>query len=87
MKPECKQCGECCRYFAIKRVMKTKHVVEYMEARGYKFDGTTMLIPSVCPQLTEEGKCKIYETRPQVCRDYEGKSGKFYVPVGCVFRK
>ena len=61
--------------------------MEYAAARGYTFDGNVMLVPSPCPQLTEESKCRIYETRPQLCRGYNGKSPNYYVPVGCVFRK
>ena len=85
--PVCKQCGACCKVFAIKRVVKTKSIMDYAAARGYTFDGNVMLVPSPCPQLTEDGKCRIYETRPQLCRDYNGKSPNYYVPIGCTFRK
>lgn len=85
--PVCKQCGACCRVFAVRKVIKTKYIIEYAAARGYWFDGSTLLIPSVCPKLTEDGKCSIYEIKPQICGDYNGKDPKYYVPIGCVFRK
>lgn len=88
MKPivECKQCGECCKVFAVKRVSKTKQLMEYATIHGYSFDGDTLLIPSRCPHLTEDNKCDIYATRPQICRDYNGRSKKYYTPKTCVYR-
>ena len=32
-----------------------------------------------CPKVTPEGRCSIYETRPQLCRDYAAGSDKLCV--------
>jgi len=32
-----------------------------------------------CPKVTPEGRCSIYETRPQLCRDYKAGSDKLCV--------
>jgi len=33
-------------------------------------DGWFLLFETVCTQLEPDGYCGIYETRPQICRDY-----------------
>ena len=33
-------------------------------------DGWFLLIRGYCSHLNEDGSCKIYDTRPQICRDY-----------------
>jgi Fe-S-cluster containining protein len=86
-KTECKQCGECCKIYVVKGIVKTKDAIEYATAHGFTFDGDAMLVPSPCPHLASDGKCGIYETRPQICRDYTGRSRRFYTPIGCVYRK
>ena len=84
---ECLQCGRCCRVIGI-RVVKTKDVIEYAEARKYTFDGDTMLIPSECPNLTLDNKCKIHDHKPKICMEYGIRHRKdFYYPKGCVYRK
>ncbi len=74
----CKKCaGECCKYINIP-LWDMPEDIEWMEARGYILENDGSLIwriPSRCKHLSDEGMCKIYDTRPQTCRDYEVEGG------------
>jgi Fe-S-cluster containining protein len=49
---------------------------EHIEA--YKDeDGWFLLIPSRCSHLQADGRCGIYEERPQVCRDHTNDNCEF----------
>jgi len=55
----------------------SEYTKEFYEARGfntYKVNGNQMGITLnyPCPHLKPNG-CDIYETRPGVCRDYDGR--------------
>ena len=69
---DCSNCaGACCRY--VKIFVGHNHSadhVRWMETRGSLVDGFWH-IRSECEHLTPCGKCGIYETRPEVCRDFE----------------
>jgi len=32
-----------------------------------------VVVKSICPKLTSEG-CSMYKDRPQICKDYDGRS-------------
>jgi Fe-S-cluster containining protein len=38
-----------------------------------------VLVRFTCPKVTPEGRCSIYETRPQLCRDYQAGEDKLCV--------
>ncbi len=76
----CNYCsGKCCRYFALP-IDKPKNYEEYDEIRWYLLhenatvfveDGSWfLLVHTVCKALDAHNRCKIYDRRPQVCRDY-----------------
>lgn len=59
--------GACCESIVIP-LQGIPIVDEWLLARGTRLQSRTE-IESICPNLSK-GKCKIYETRPTVCKDY-----------------
>ncbi|HZS48835.1 MAG TPA: YkgJ family cysteine cluster protein [Blastocatellia bacterium] len=82
----CMRCGKCCMAMSFEGGAVTKDerdVIRWMELHGlqidyYKKNGRlryAFTIPLKCKELVEENglyRCGIYETRPQMCRDYDG---------------
>lgn len=76
----CEYCtAKCCRYFALPieepTTFKEWEFVRWylMHQRASVFqedDQWYLLIHTVCKHLQEDNRCAIYETRPQICRDY-----------------
>ena len=74
----CKQCGLCCLYVEMK-MGKTAFDKQWMEflrvTRPDNFifskDGKTLKIISPCKHLDKDKKCRIYENRPDTCKEYE----------------
>jgi Fe-S-cluster containining protein len=72
----CNQCSRCCSWLSIeihpeyhnnadiRRWVNLHHVVTHIGEEGRVFAD----IPIPCSALTEDGRCGIYEDRPQVCR-------------------
>lgn len=76
----CDYCtAKCCRYFALP-VEKPRSHRDYEFLRWYLLheratlfteDGDWyLLVHTVCKHLGEDQRCGIYETRPQICREY-----------------
>lgn len=56
--------------------------VAHRGIRVYKDeDGWYLLIDAVCDQLQPDGRCGIYDTRPQICRDYSNDYCEFDEPA------
>ncbi len=83
----CTYCpAKCCRYFAlpIDRPTEWKDF-EYMrwflmhdKASVFVEDGTWyILVHTKCKNLRDDNLCGIYETRPQICRDYTTKNCEY----------
>lgn len=84
---ECTRCGKCCLKYDIspsgedvKRWIREKRwdILEHVMILGDDDDpwGDIVGPTSRCPFLRKDNgkntyKCRIHETRPQVCRDYE----------------
>ena len=67
----CEDCaGSCCRDVLLPVGDVSPAVREWMETRGPIIDGLWR-IPARCKYLSEDGKCIIYDTRPEACRTYE----------------
>lgn len=70
----CASCGgACCRYITIplaNLIGWTNRALPWFEARGTVDAEGRWRIYSPCRHLTPEGRCGIYATRPEVCRDY-----------------
>tara|TARA_R110002073_G_scaffold56905_12_gene144774 strand:+ start:8727 stop:9218 length:492 start_codon:yes stop_codon:yes gene_type:complete len=83
----CEHCtAKCCHYFALP-------IDEPVNRRDFDFirwylvhpgatvfvEGETwyLLVYSTCQHLQDDHRCGIYETRPQICRDYTTKECEF----------
>lgn len=78
--PPCHMCSaRCCKYFALP-IDKPKSKADYEYVRWYLMhegiavwvdDGDWYLeVRTVCKHLQADYRCGIYETRPNVCREY-----------------
>ncbi len=76
----CIECKKCCTNIAVYTHpdfynCSAKEVRDFYKMRGFgvqKDSGAYLLsFDFPCPNLTDNG-CKIYEKRPQSCRDYNG---------------
>ncbi len=76
----CEYCsGKCCRYFALPIDAPTNYE-EFDYVRWYLLhDRATifvengnwfLMVQTICKALDENNLCKIYEKRPQICREY-----------------
>lgn len=75
----CLDCMECCKTMIIPTlysVVNDKMSLDLFEMRGIKVNygnfGPTLVLPSPCQYIGEEG-CHIYNDRPDVCRNYDGR--------------
>ena len=83
----CEHCtAKCCRYFALTiEAPEDWADFEYIRwfllhdrASVFKEDGDWyLLVHTECRHLQPDNRCGIYETRPQVCRDYSTKDCEF----------
>ena len=78
----CIRCNECCKWMTFtidcEKASAIDRFRKYYEAHGCKtraFQRRSLIImiPSVCPQLQDDGKCAIYKDRPVLCREYDGR--------------
>jgi Fe-S-cluster containining protein len=83
----CEYCtAKCCRYFAVTiETPEDRTDFEYIRwfllhdrAAVFKEDDDWyLLVHTECRHLQPDNRCGIYETRPQVCRDYSTKDCEF----------
>ncbi len=77
----CISCQKCCKELIVYThpilyECSAERLVDFYEARGFSVmrleeDAIILSFEHICPHLTPEG-CDIYETRPDVCREYSG---------------
>ncbi len=83
----CDYCtAKCCRYFALP-IDKPKKRKDYDYIRWYLLHGRAsvftdegtwyLLVQTVCEHLRDNNLCGIYDTRPQICRDYSTKNCEY----------
>jgi Fe-S-cluster containining protein len=90
MKPDlteydCTQCGACCRSFpifasdadalrepAIRN--ETRHLAEHLQSVNMAYQLFPLPFQTRCAFLKDDELCRIYETRPSVCRRFEAGS-------------
>lgn len=76
----CTYCtGKCCRYFATQIDTPTERA-DFDYIRWYMMHGPVsvfvedgvwyLMVMADCRHLLPDNRCGIYETRPQICRDY-----------------
>lgn len=70
-KDVCRSCGLCCHIQPIISIGNLKFIPVVEKLEGIDEIDKEMLALQVCENLdTETKKCKIYETRPLVCRKF-----------------
>ncbi len=84
--PPCHLCtARCCKYFAVEIDAPTdaedyEHIRWFLMHEGiavWMDEGDWYLeVRTVCRHLQPDNSCGIYETRPQICRDYGVKDGE-----------
>lgn len=76
----CKQCGACCKFlcFTIFGVSDRLNEKEYYEAHGCEVKGNKIFIPMRCPHLTEDNKCDIHDSNPEICKNFVGVGSDIY---------
>jgi Fe-S-cluster containining protein len=76
----CENCGACCENTLLRIPWMfgedLKKIEEFCKVRGgavIEYEGTRFWIfPNPCPNLdAKTKKCKIYEIRPQVCKEFQ----------------
>lgn len=72
----CDSCGgECCKFVSIPLADVPGLLPDldrpWLEARGTLYADGVWRIASRCRHLTDAGRCAIYATRPDSCRDYD----------------
>jgi Fe-S-cluster containining protein len=76
----CEFCtAKCCKYFALP-IEKPETLADFDFVRWYLLHGRAsvfledetwyLLVHTDCKHLQADNRCGIYETRPQICRDY-----------------
>lgn len=80
----CVRCTGCCRYVTVEiDKPRSKEKIElytwyllHKNVQIYIDNEKTwnLLFITPCTKLGDDGKCKIYHTRPQICKDYSPKS-------------
>jgi len=82
-KLNCSGCSECCKWITFEASIPPpvyKRKIEYFNRRGCVVrmmeNRFFVTVPSVCPQLLGSS-CKIYDKRPEACRDYDCRRDPF----------
>lgn len=79
----CLSCGLCCSYIALEidgpaTLRGATDILWYLYHQGVAiyFDGDEWMvqIDTRCRNLQDDNRCAIYETRPQICREFDEKS-------------
>lgn len=80
----CVKCSGCCRYVSVEIAKpKTKALIDtyvyYILHKNVQIyidndKNWNILFITSCSKLGDDGRCGIYLTRPQICRDYSAKA-------------
>lgn len=93
----CEECGaKCCKFFGIpldvygdpeldpdpERYFNLHENIKVMETRKGKY----IIVYTRCKELGPDYKCRIYDNRPDMCRNFtEENAHKYLVPRGCIY--
>lgn len=69
-KGDCRGCGECCSRFLPLTPADRVRLKAFVRARGVEPVPERAAIDLMCPFLSEERECLVYEARPEICRAY-----------------
>lgn len=79
----CLSCGLCCSYIALEiddpsTLRGATDILWYLYHQGVAiyFDGDEWMVQldTRCRHLQDDNRCAIYETRPQICREFDEKA-------------
>ena len=57
--------------------------ISHRDIRLYKDEGSWyMLVDNLCTHLQRDGRCGIYDDRPEICREYSNDYCEFDQPAG-----
>jgi len=82
--------SKCCHYVTQSiDAPRSKHDFEHLlwqvshgNVQAYKdSDGWCLLFETSCVHLLPDGKCGIYEARPEICREHSNDYGEFDAPA------
>lgn len=82
--------SKCCRYVTQKiDAPRSKEDFDYLlwqvshdHVKIYKdSDGWYLLVDGTCSHLRPDGRCGIYENRPQICRDHSNRYCEYDAPA------
>ena len=82
----CEYCtAKCCKYFALPIDTPTSRAdFEYIrwyllheKATVFVDEHWYLLVHTTCKHLQPDNRCGIYETRPQICRDYSNDNCEY----------
>jgi len=84
----CDYCtGKCCRYIALEAPRPPKNWKDFDEMRWFvAHEGVGVFVDdgdwyvmfqAKCRHLADDNRCNIYETRPQICREYTTKGCEY----------
>lgn len=72
----CKECGgKCCKYIMLETFKEDEYKLEFWKAQGnikvHESDTHVVYMQNAaCQHSQEDGRCAIYENRPQLCREF-----------------
>lgn len=71
---DCRGCGECCGRYLPMTLADRIRVEGYVRTHGIvPRTPPAGMLDLVCPYLSQEGECMVYEARPEICRRYSCK--------------
>ena len=87
-KQGCLRCGKCCRNLRFKMHVPMRREQEFYRARGFKVVGESVdvVVDHVCPQLTEDNRCRLQKCKPFLCRKYPEYVLETELNEGCGYR-
>lgn len=65
--PECEMCGRCCARMSVLAITEDEYAAMLEAAQTVE---TVDRGETGCPLLADDGRCLIWQARPQVCRLY-----------------
>lgn len=71
---QCMSCGKCCANILLVSSSEMKKIKKYIQTNKIKpINRQSIMLPyqDICPFLTQDNKCNIYEVRPAICKRYQ----------------
>ena len=70
----CKKCGKCCANILLVSFQEINTIKKYIKKNNILANNKqSIMIPyqDICPFLTVDKQCSIYEVRPAICKRYQ----------------